>query len=127
MIGDVVSKSDRQLNSGINLISVPQPIVGSVVSVGQLVGSEGDVIYQWTGSGFTASEFVDGEWSPSVPSVKVGESFFLKGISRNYVYSYVNSTQSGWKSNSTITGTGGEFSVVVPIVDSIGFIRVVVE
>ena len=127
LIGDVVSKTDRQLSGGINLISLPQPIVGSVVSVGQLVGSEGDVIYQWTGSGFKASEFVDGEWSPSVPSVKVGESFFLKGISRNYVYNHVDSTQSGWKSNTTITGTGSGSSVVVPVVDSTGFIRVVVE
>lgn len=127
LIGNVNVSYNKQLSGGINLISLPQPITGNVVTDGQLVGSEGDIIYQWTAAGFISSEFVDGQWSPSTPSVKIGEGFFLKGSARNYVYDTVNSVQSGWKVQSTLTGTGSECSVVVPIVDSVGFIRVVVE
>jgi hypothetical protein len=102
-------------------------LVGGVTEVGGLNVTEGDVIYQWTGSGFSAKEFVDGVWSPSVPIVKVGEGFFLKGNGRSYVRN--NSTgQNSWNVvQSGVVGTGSELSVDVSIVDSVGFIRVVVE
>jgi hypothetical protein len=103
------------------------PLVGGVTEVGGLNVTEGDVIYQWTGSGFSAKEFVDGEWLPSVPIVKVGEAFFLKGSGRSYVRN--NSIgQNSWNVvQSGVVGTGSELSVDVSIVDSVGFIRVVVE
>jgi hypothetical protein len=53
-----------------------------------LTAVEGDVVYQWTGTGFAAKEFVDGEWAPSAPTVKVGEGFFLKGAARTYTRNF---------------------------------------
>jgi hypothetical protein len=115
------------LVDGVNLLSVPLPLVGGVTDVGGLNVAEGDVIYQWTGSGFSAKEFVDGEWLPSVPVVKIGEGFFLKGGGRTYVRN--NSTgQNSWKVvQSALVGTGSELSVDVSTGDGVGYIRVVVE
>jgi hypothetical protein len=127
LIGEVSQNNSKTLVDGVNLLSVPLPLVGGVTEVGGLNVTEGDVIYQWTGSGFSAKEFVDGEWLPSVPIVKVGEAFFLKGSGRSYVRN--NSIgQNSWNVvQSGVVGTGSELSVDVFIVDSVGFIRVVVE
>jgi hypothetical protein len=127
LIGEVSQNNSKTLVDGVNLLSVPLPLVGGVTDVGGLNVAEGDVIYQWTGSGFSAKEFVDGEWLPSVPVVKIGEGFFLKGSGRTYVRN--NSVgQNSWKVlQSALVGTGSELSVDVSITDSVGYIRVVVE
>jgi len=127
LIGEVSQNNSKTLVNGVNLLSVPLPLVGGVTEVGGLNVAEGDVIYQWTGSGFSAKEFVDGVWSPSVPVVKIGEGFFLKGSGRSYVRN--NSTgQNSWKVvQSALVGTGSELSVDVSTGDGVGYIRVVVE
>ena len=126
LIGEVSQNNNKTLADGINLLSIPLAVSGGLTDVGGLVASEGDVVYQWTGTGFSAKEFVDGTWSPSVPNIKVGEGFFLKGSGRNYVLN--NGNNNTWKVvQSGIVGTGSDLSVNVNTVDSIGFIRVVVE
>lgn len=126
LIGEVSQNNNKTLANGISLLSVPMAVGGSLTDVGGLVANEGDVVYQWTGTGFGAKEFVDGSWSPSVPSVKVGEGFFLKGSGRSYVVN--GGSNNSWKVvQSGVVGTGSELSVEVSVVDSVGFIRVVVE
>ena len=126
LIGEVSQNNNKTLANGINLLSLPLALSGGLTDVGGLVASEGDVVYQWTGTGFGAKEFVDGTWSPSVPTIKVGEGFFLKGSGRNYVLNGGNN--NNWKVvQSGVVGTGSDLSVNVNIVDSAGFIRVVVE
>ena len=126
LIGEVSQNNNKTLADGINLLSIPLAVSGGLTDVGGLVASEGDVVYQWTGTGFSAKEFVDGTWSPSVPTIKVGEGFFLKGSGRSYVLN--NGNNNAWKVvQSGIVGTGSDLSVNVNIVDSAGFIRVVVE
>ena len=126
LIGEVSQNNNKTLANGISLLSVPMAVGGSLTDVGGLVANEGDVVYQWTGTGFGATEFVDGSWSPSVPNVKVGEGFFLKGSGRSYVVN--GSNNNSWKVvQSGVVGTGSELSVEVSVVDSVGFIRVVVE
>lgn len=127
LVGEVSKNNSKTLNSGINLLSLPLALSGNITDVGGLVANEGDVVYQWTGTGFKASEYVDGAWLPSVPSVKVGESFFLKGASRNYVLKNTSVTNT-WKSiQSGLTGTGSELSVTIPYGVGVNFVRVVVE
>ncbi len=127
LIGEVSQNNSKTLVNGVNLLSVPLPLVGGITDVGGLNVAEGDVIYQWTGSGFSAKEYVDGEWLPSVPVVKIGEGFFLKGSGRSYVRN--NSVgQNSWKVvQSALVGTGSELSVDVSTTDSVGYIRVLVE
>ena len=72
-------------------------------------------------------KMTDGVLSPSVPIVKVGEGFFLKGSGRSYVLNN-GGNNNNWKVvQSGVVGTGSELSVNVSVVDSVGFIRVVVE
>ena len=126
LIGEVSQNNNKTLADGINLLSLPLAVSGGLTDVGGLVASEGDVVYQWTGTGFGAKEFVDGSWSPSAPTIKVGEGFFLKGSGRNYVLNGNNN--NNWKVvQSGVVGTGSDLSINVNIVDSVGFIRVVVE
>ena len=127
LIGEVSQNNNKTLANGISLLSVPMAVGGSLTDVAGLVANEGDVVYQWTGTGFGAKEFVDGVWSPSVPIVKVGEGFFLKGSGRSYVLNN-GGNNNNWKVvQSGVVGTGSELSVNVSVVDSVGFIRVVVE
>ena len=126
LIGEVSQNNNKTLANGISLLSIPMAVGGSLTDMGGLVANEGDVVYQWTGTGFKASEYVDGTWSPSVPNVKIGEGFFLKGNGRSYVVNGINN--NSWKVvQSGVVGTGSELSVEVSVVDSVGFIRVVVE
>ena len=90
LIGEVSLNNSKALPAGFNLLSVPVPLAGGLTdaAAGGLTAVEGDVVYQWTGTGFSAKEFVDGEWSPSAPTVKVGEGFFLKGSARTYARNF---------------------------------------
>lgn len=97
-IGEVSQTNNKVLTSEFNLMTLPMPLEGELSEVGGLVASEGDVVYQWTGTGFSAKEFVDGTWYPSAPIVKVGEAFFLKGNVRTYVLDNgVNTNHNNWK------------------------------
>jgi len=84
LIGEVSLSNSKALAAGYNLLSVPV----ADAAAGGLVATEGDVVYQWTGSGFAAKEYVDGAWAPSAPTVKVGEGFFLKGAARTYTRNF---------------------------------------
>jgi hypothetical protein len=90
LIGEVSLSNSKALAAGFNLLSVPVPLAGGLTdaAAGGLTAVEGDVVYQWTGTGFAAKEFVDGEWAPSAPTVKVGEGFFLKGAARTYTRNF---------------------------------------
>jgi hypothetical protein len=127
LIGEVSQTNNKSLANGVNLMSIPMALGGGLSDVSGLVAIEGDVVYQWTGTGFSANEFVDGVWSPSVPVVKVGEGFFLKGSGRSYVLNN-GGNNNNWKVvQSGVVGTGSELSVDVSTTDSVGYIRVVVE
>lgn len=130
LIGEVDLSVSKNLVNGINLTSITAPLTGTLTDVGGLLPVEGDVVYQWTGVGFSAKEYVDGVWSPSVPSIKVGEAFFLKGSGRTYnLQSSTALNQNNWKVvQSNIGGTGSNVSVdTLYGTDRVGFIRVVVE
>ncbi|MCX6863242.1 MAG: hypothetical protein NT050_10120 [Verrucomicrobia bacterium] len=90
LIGEVSLANSKALAAGYNLLTVPVPLAGGLAdaAAGGLTAAEGDVVYQWTGSGFAAKEYVDGAWAPSAPTVKVGEGFFLKGTARTYARNF---------------------------------------
>jgi hypothetical protein len=90
LIGEVSLNNSAALVDGFNLLSVPVPLAGGLTdaAAGGLTAAEGDAVYQWTGTKFSLSEYVDGEWSPSAPTVKVGEGFFLKGAARTYTRNF---------------------------------------
>ena len=90
LIGEVSLANSTALAAGYSLLSVPVPLAGGLAdaAAGGLTAAEGDVVYQWTGSGFAAKEYVDGAWAPSAPTVKVGEGFFLKGTARTYARNF---------------------------------------
>lgn len=91
LIGEVSLNNTVNLVKGFNLISVPLPLAGGLTdaAAGGLTAQADDAVYQWTGSGFALKEFVDGEWSPSAPTVKVGEGFFVKSATaRTYTRNF---------------------------------------
>ena len=97
-IGEVSQNNSSTLTNEFNLLTVPMPLEGELSDIGGLAASEGDVVYQWTGSGFSAKEYVDGVWYPSAPIVKVGEGFFLKGNNRTYVLDNgINTNNNKWE------------------------------
>ena len=137
-IGEVSQTNNKSLTDGYNLMTLPMPLEGGLSEVGGMVASEGDVVYQWTGTEFSVKEYVDGVWYPSAPMVKVGEAFFLKGNVRTYVLDNgVNTNYNNWK----IVGGGviwptkhKEFTIVIDkwiglstlMNQNVGFFRVAV-
>ena len=97
MTGEVSINNVKSLNSGYNLLAIPLAIGGDLSKDGQFVPNDGDVIYKWTGTGYNATEYVDGVWYPSAPEIKVGESFFLHTTSaRNYSVNNKIDVKSNW-------------------------------
>jgi hypothetical protein len=90
LIGEVSLSNSAALSAGYNLLAVPVPLAGGLAdaAAGGLTPAEGDTVYQWTGSGFSAKSYVDGAWEPSAPTVKVGEGFFLQGAARTYTRNF---------------------------------------
>ncbi len=90
LIGEVSLSNSKALAAGYNLLAVPVPLAGGLAdaAAGGLTAAEGDTVYQWTGSGFSAKSYVDGAWEPSAPTVKVGEGFFLQGAARTYTRNF---------------------------------------
>jgi len=71
------------------------PQAGGVSSVLGLVGEPGDLIYKYAG-GYSAYLFddIDMAWTPSEPSMNVGEAFFIKKAATG--------TQALWVRNFTV-------------------------
>lgn len=90
LIGEVSLSNSVNITGGYNLVSVPLPLAGSLTdaAAGGFPTKEGDNVFQWTGSGFSAKSFVDGAWEPSVPTLKVGEGFFVQGAARTYTRNF---------------------------------------
>jgi hypothetical protein len=62
---------------GFSIVSSPVPQAGTVSSLG-FVPAEGDTIYQFANGAYkTPESFNFGEWSPSEPTLGVGEAVFL--------------------------------------------------
>ncbi len=97
MIGEVSNTNVKSLNSGYNLLSIPLAIGGNLSKDGQFVPNDGDIIYKWTDTGYSGTEYVDGVWYPSAPEIKVGEAFFLHTTSvRNYSVNNKIDVKSNW-------------------------------
>lgn len=97
MVGEVSNTNVKSLNSGYNLLSIPLAIAGDLLTDGQFIANDGDVIYRWTGTGFSVNEFVDGIWYPSLSEIKVGEAFFLHTNSdRNYIVNNKIDNKNSW-------------------------------
>lgn len=90
LIGEVSLSNTVNIAKGYNLVSVPLPLAGGLTdaAAGGFPASEGDNVFQWTGSGFSAKSFVDGAWEPSAPTLKVGEGFFVQGNARTYTRNF---------------------------------------
>jgi hypothetical protein len=136
LIGEVSQNNNKSLSGEFNLLTVPMPLEGSLSDVGGLAVNEGDVVYQWTGTEFSAKEFVDGVWYPSAPIVKVGEAFFLKGNARTYVLDNGINTNKNWKvvssaviwrtKNCNVPIVFGEWIGISTLMNqNVGFFRVV--
>jgi len=74
---------------GYSIVSSQVPQAGGVDTLGYN-GEPGDIIYRFSNtSGYTLYTFdeFDLVWTPSIPSVNVGEAFFLfKGVANNTVW-----------------------------------------
>ncbi|MFM7805762.1 MAG: hypothetical protein ACKPGK_14890 [Verrucomicrobiota bacterium] len=90
LIGEVSLSNTVNIAQGYNLVSIPLPLAGSLTdaAAGGFPAKEGDNVFQWTGSGFSAKSFVDGAWEPSAPTLKVGEGFFVQGVARTYTRNF---------------------------------------
>ena len=62
--------------TGFSIRSSQVPQAGPVDTLG-LVVNNGDNLYKWNGSQYDIFTFFFGAWSPSTPTVSVGESIFL--------------------------------------------------
>lgn len=97
MTGEVSNTNVKSLNSGYNLLSIPLAIGGNLSKDGQFVPNDGDIIYRWTDTGYSGTEYVDGVWYPSAPEIKVGEAFFLHTTAvRNYSVNNKIDVKSNW-------------------------------
>jgi hypothetical protein len=97
MIGEVSNTNVKSLNSGYNLLSIPLAIGGNLSKDGQFVPNDGDIIYRWTDTGYSGTEYVDGVWYPSAPEIKVGEAFFLHTTAvRNYSVNNKIDVKNNW-------------------------------
>jgi hypothetical protein len=81
-VGDVPTGTlTTPLPSGYSIVSSQVPIGGPVTTALSLPGTPGDQVLKYVpGTGYVVSTFddIDNTWLPSVPSVAVGESFFLR-------------------------------------------------
>jgi len=67
------------LVAGFNLVSSQVPQEGTVTALGY-PGKAGDILYFWNGTGYNQHSWdADfNEWNPALPTVDVGEAFFLR-------------------------------------------------
>lgn len=73
------------LPQGLSIISSVVPVqltVSELVTAGAATfpAGDGDVIYQWTGKGYSANTYF-GAWDTPAATIKVGESFFFENNS----------------------------------------------
>lgn len=95
-VGDVPTSASRYIAPGYNLICypIPKPITGSTLGYQP---AEGDKIYKLSnGQGdssqwqYTISTFQSGSWTPSDPSISIGEGFWYYSTRTNSVDWTVN-------------------------------------
>ena len=81
-VGDVVVGSlTNATPAGFSIQSSKVPLAGRVDTVLQLPGVGGDQVLKYVnGTGYVVSTFddIDNTWLPTVPTIGIGESFFLK-------------------------------------------------
>lgn len=81
-VGEVaVGSLTNSTPAGFSIQSSKVPLSGRVDTVLQLPGVAGDQVLKYVnGSGYVVSTFddLDNTWLPSVPTIGVGEAFFLK-------------------------------------------------
>ena len=74
------AESNQQLPQGFSIKASTVPVAGTVASM-NLPAAQGDRIFEWntTTQQFVTSQFddVDNAWLPQVPTLEVGEAFFL--------------------------------------------------
>ena len=51
--------------------------IGNYTNIVGFPPTNGAVVYQWTGSNYNASTFVSGSWTPSEPTVAIGEAVWI--------------------------------------------------
>ena len=82
LVGEVPQGSDSNstIPAGFSIRSSTVPMAGDLVANMGLPAVDGDQILKWSGTGYVSFDFIGalGVWSPSNPSVAVGESFFAK-------------------------------------------------
>jgi len=68
------------LNAGFTLVASQVPQSGLVATDLGLPSVAGDTVFQYSNlaNAYTSSTFVFGSWTPSEPSIAVGEGFFVK-------------------------------------------------
>jgi hypothetical protein len=83
LVGEVMLGAQSvDLAQGLSLVSSKVPVeltVGDMTPTGPAAfpAADGDVIYQWTGKGYSANTYFAG-WDTPTAKIKVGESFFVE-------------------------------------------------
>ncbi|MCX7819218.1 MAG: hypothetical protein N2652_08430 [Kiritimatiellae bacterium] len=82
LTGEVPAETNTAVNigAGYRLISFPYPVEVDITnSVLNVVAEDGDAILRFTGSGYQAAEYIEGDgWMPGNFKLRVGESYWYK-------------------------------------------------
>ncbi len=85
LTGEVPSETNTTVNlpAGYRLVSFPYPVdVPISNSVLNVVAQDGDTILRFTGTGYEAAEYIEGDgWIPGNFMLRVGESYWYKSVS----------------------------------------------
>ena len=89
LVGEVPQGNlTNSIPAGYSIQSSQVPQAGALDTLG-LTLNNFDNVYKWNGSNYTIFTYAFGSWSPSVPQVAVGESFFVAaGTSTTWTRSF---------------------------------------
>ena len=77
--------------SGFSMKGYNVPISGLIHSNLNYPATFGDYLYTWTGSNYSTYMCLGSSWSPSEPTISIGQSFFIShsGAATNWVVNFI--------------------------------------
>jgi hypothetical protein len=82
LVGEVPQNADSNssIPSGFSIRSSTVPMQGDLVDDMAFPSADGDQVLKWNGSGYVSFDYIGAlsVWSPSNPTVNVGEAFFSR-------------------------------------------------
>ena len=87
--------STKEISPGINFVSSMIPQAGRIHSDLGYNPNTGDKVLLWTGHSYSTNTYTGGGWTPSEPSISVGEGFVLVASQSNSWAENFSACQSG--------------------------------